>query len=427
MHKPSGAASPRQLLLDCFHAALAAAAPGPAVLRHLLPKPARRCIVVGAGKATPAMAAALDAAWPDVDLTGVVATRYGHALPAGRVRVLEAGHPMPDENSIAAATEMLAAVRGLGPDDLVVALVSGGGSASLALPAPGIDLAAKQTITRALLKSGATILEMNTVRRHISAIKGGRLAAAAAPASVVTIVISDVPGDDPAIIASGPTLADGSHPHDALAILNKYAIAVPPPLRRYLEEGDDTPVPANNGEVKVAATPKQSLVAAKRVAEQVGIAVEIMGDAIEGESAEQGRAHGLLAMERARSANAPLLLLSGGETTVTIGPDGAGKGGRNTEFLLALALTLQGDPAIHALAADTDGIDGSEDAAGAIIAPGTLARAQSLGLDPQRMLIRHDSYSLFAKLGDLVVTGPTHTNVNDFRAILIDPAGQPAG
>jgi len=416
-------AEARALLHACFEAALGAAAAGPAVLRHLPEKPRGRCVLVGAGKASAAMAAAVDAAWPDVEVTGLVATRYGHALPAGRISVIEAGHPVPDENSVRAARAMLAAVAGLGPDDLVLALVSGGGSASLALPAGGLDLAAKQSLTRALLGSGAPISAINTVRRHISAVKGGRLAAASAPARVVTLLVSDIPGDDPAAVASGPTLADGTTPDDALAVLDRHAIPIPPQLRRHLARASDAPTPARNGPAVVIAAPGMALAAAAAKAREMGIDAEILGDAFEGESRELART--MAAGALARMPGRPLVLLSSGETTVTLRPGSTGSGGRNSEFALALALALDGNRGIWALAADTDGIDGASDAAGALVAPDTLARGAALGLDPAAMLAAHDSHALFAALGDAVVTGPTHTNVNDFRAILVLPANTP--
>lgn len=377
--------------------------------------------MVGAGKASAAMAAAVDAAWPNVAVSGVIATRYGHALPAGRIRVIEAGHPVPDDNSVNAARAMLDAVQGLGPDDLVLALVSGGGSACLALPAPGLTLTDKQALTAALLRSGAPIGAMNTVRRHLSAIKGGRLARAAGPAQVVTLLISDVPGDDPAAIASGPTLADDTTPLEALALLERYRIPVPERVRAVLGGAVDTPSPADNGTWRLIATPGTSLAAAADYARSKGIEPVILGDSLEGESRDLAQAQARMALAQSGSAARPMVLLSGGETTVTIGSATAGRGGRNCEFLLALALELDGCAAIHALAADTDGIDGTEDAAGAMIDPTTLGRARRAGLDPADMLARHDSYSLFLRLGDLLVTGPTHTNVNDFRAILVNP------
>ncbi len=413
----------RELLRRMFDAAVASAEPGAAVLRHLPAKPAGRCVVVGAGKASAVMAAALDAAWPDVALSGVVVTRYGHAVPAGRVEILEAAHPVPDANSEAAAWRILAAVRDLQPEDLLVALISGGGSALLAAPAPGVSLADKQAVNRALLASGATIFEFNTVRKHLSAIKGGRLAAAARPARLVTLVISDVPGDDPAVIASGPTVADASTREQALAILARYRVPLPPGAAAALAQGDETPKPGTlAGEVQVVAAPFMALQAAARAAQDAGVAPLILGDALEGESRELGTICAGIARAVATHRTplaAPAVLLSGGETTVTIGEAQAGRGGRNTEFLLGFALAAAGAPNIWALAGDSDGIDGTEDAAGAIVTPATLARAAAAGLDPRDHLRRHDSYGFFSGLGDLVVTGPTLTNVNDIRAVLI--------
>lgn len=412
---------PRSFLRACLDRGLGAALAGPAVLRNLPPKPRGRVVVVGAGKASAAMAAAVDTAWADVDLTGVVVTRYDHAVPAGRIRVLEAGHPVPDENSLLAAHALLDAVSDLNADDLVLALISGGGSACLALPVPELSLSEKQALTRALLHSGAPISAVNTVRRHVSAIKGGKLAAAALPAQTVTLLISDVPGDDPAAIASGPTLADGSTPQDALAIIDRYGISIPPALRTRLSAGEPAVSCNGNGPHALVATPRQSLEAAAAYAQTCGVTPIMMGDALEGESAELGKAMARHALEHANRATNPVVLLSGGETTVTIGPEGAGRGGRNCEFLLALASELNGAPRIYALAADTDGIDGTEDTAGAVIDPDSITRARNAGFAPDLVLAQHDSYSLFAATGDLLVTGPTHTNVNDFRAVLILP------
>lgn len=412
---PMTDAAARRFLRGCFDAAIDAVRPGPAVLAHLPDKPKGRCVVVGAGKASAAMAAAIDAAWGDVELSGVVSTRHGHGVPAGRVRVIEAGHPVPDEHSVAAAQAMLAAVSGLGPDDLVVALISGGGSACLALPAPGLTLADKQVMTRALLRSGAPIVDMNTLRRHASAIKGGRLAQAAAPARVVSLVISDIPGDDLAAVASGPTIADGSTPADALAIIDRHAIPVPAAFRRHLAEARGI-VPGHRGEAILIASPRQALEAAADHARKAGVEPLSLGDRLEGESALVGAEMAAHALKETRR---PSVLISGGETTVTIGPGGAGRGGRNTEFLLAFALAAKGADDIWAIAGDSDGIDGTEDAAGAIISPDLRARAETAGFDPSETLARHDSYSLFAATGDLVVTGPTLTNVNDIRCVLV--------
>ena len=413
----------RSVLRQMFDAAVASADPGPAVLRHLPEKPKGRCIVIGAGKASAAMAAALDAAWPDVDLSGVVVTRYGHAVPAGRIRILEASHPVPDAMSETAARLILDAVSGLRPDDLVIALISGGGSALMTLPADGMALADKQAVNRALLASGATITEMNAVRKHLSAIKGGRLAAATRPARLVTLVISDVPGDDPAAIASGPTVADASTLADVREILSRYRIDLPRAARAVLEAGSETPKPGElESDVRIVAAPALALAAAAETARRAGVTPLILGDAIEGESREAGtvmagiarsvQSHGL-------PIGAPAALLSGGETTVTIGQGPAGRGGRNTEFLLGFALATAGTPGIWAVAGDSDGIDGTEDAAGAIVAPDTLPRGRAAGLDARRHLSAHDSYTYFDQIGDLVRTGPTLTNVNDIRAILI--------
>ncbi len=368
----------RTVLRQMFDAAVASADPGPAVLRHLPEKPKGRCIVVGAGKASAAMAAALDAAWPDVNLSGVVVTRYGHAVPAGRIRILEASHPVPDAMSETAARLILDAVSGLRPDDLVIALISGGGSALMTLPADGMALADKQAVNRALLASGATITEMNAVRKHLSAIKGGRLAAATRPARLVTLVISDVPGDDPAAIASGPTVADASTLADVREILSRYRIDLPPAARAVLEAGAETPKPGElESDVRIVAAPSLALAAAAETARQAGVTPLILGDAIEGESREVGTVMAGIARSVRTVTDlpvrAPAVLLSGGETTVTIGHGPAGRGGRNTEFLLGFALAAAGTPGVWAIAGDSDGIDGTEDAAGAIVAPDTLA------------------------------------------------------
>jgi glycerate 2-kinase len=413
----------RTALRRLFDAAVASAAPEQAVVAHLPEKPRGRCVVVGAGKASAAMAAAVDLAWPDVDVTGLVVTRDGYAVPAGRIEIIEASHPVPDRRSIDAATRILAAVKGLGPDDLVLALVSGGGSALLAAPAAGMTLADKQEVNRLLLHSGATIEEMNAVRKHLSAIKGGRLTVAAAPARVVSLLISDIPGDDPGSIASGPTVADGSTLGDVRAILRRYAIALPPSALRVLERGEDTPKPGTIvQDIRMIAAPALSLRHAAQVARGMGLHPLILGDAIEGEAREAGIVLSGMAQAVRRHGfpvAGPAVLLSGGETTVSIGQGPAGKGGRNTELQLSMALALKGTPNIWSIACDTDGIDGSDDAAGAIVTPDTLERARALGLDPHAFLSGHDSYSFFAPLGDLVITGPTRTNVNDFRALLI--------
>jgi hydroxypyruvate reductase len=415
----------RALLRRFFDAAVQAADPRIVLPPALPEKPLGRCVVVGAGKSAALMAQVVDQLWPDVTLSGVVVTRDGHAVPAGRIAVLEAGHPVPDSRSEIAALRILAAVAGLGPDDLVLALISGGGSALMALPVPGLTLAAKQRLTRNLLHSGASIGEMNLVRRRLSGIKGGLLAQAACAAPVVTLAISDVPGDDPAIIASGPTWKGGAAVENAETVLARYGLALPDGLA-LAPPAADRP----RDRFVLIATPGQSLRAAAEAACQAGIEPLILGDSLEGESREVGRL--LAGIARSCQAHgvpgaAPIVLLSGGETTVTIGATAPGSGGRNTEFLLALALQMAtypplpgaGPACVTALACDTDGIDGTQDAAGAIATPDTLARARTAGLNPRKMLDAHDSYSLFAALGDLVVTGPTLTNVNDFRAILI--------
>ncbi|MDB5595363.1 MAG: ttuD [Hyphomicrobiales bacterium] len=413
----------KRALRQIFDAAVASAAPGPAVLRNLPDKPRGRCIVVGAGKASAAMAAALDAAWSDVDVSGVVVTRYGHAVPAGRIEILQASHPVPDAMSETAARRIIAAVQELGPDDLVIALISGGGSALLALPAGDMTLGDKQAVNRALLASGATITEMNAVRKHLSSIKGGRLAAAAAPAHVVTLVISDVPGDDPAAIASGPTAPDPSTIAEVREIVSRYRLQLPEAARRLLEQGVETPKPGDfPTDVRLIAAPSLALAAAAETARALGFAPLILGDAIEGESRELGTIMAGIARSvqlNGHPVAAPAVLLSGGETTVTIGQGPAGRGGRNTEFLLGFAIAMAGQPGIWAVAGDSDGIDGTEDAAGALVGPGTLVRARAAGCDPRHHLVAHDSYSLFDATDDLIRTGPTLTNVNDIRAILI--------
>jgi len=391
-----------------------------------------RTLVLGAGKAGGAMAAAVDALWPAAaPLSGLVVTRYDHVPPTyrarpGRIEVVEASHPVPDAAGERAAQRIVALTRGLTAHDLVLCLVSGGGSALLSLPAPGLTLADKQAVNKALLASGAAIDEMNCVRKHLSAIKGGRLAAMCAPARVVTLLISDVPGDAPETIASGPTVPDASTCADALAILRRYAIEVPPAAQAGLAGGAfETPKPGDalfaGHEVHLIATPQQSLEAAAAVARAAGVAAHILSDEMEGESREVGKVHAALARAVARRGEPfapPCVILSGGETTVTVKHKG-GRGGRATEFLLGCALALQGEPGVHVLAADTDGIDGIEDNAGAIVTPSTLARARALGLQAADHLDRNDAYNFFKPLGDLVVPGPTYTNVNDFRALYI--------
>lgn len=415
----------RTALRQMFDVAVRSADPGPAVQRHLPAKPKGRCVVVGAGKGSAAMAAAVDAAWPDVDVSGVVVTRHGQKIPAGRIEIIEAAHPVPDENSVIAAKRLLAAVQGLGPDDLVLALISGGGSSLLVLPAGEMTLADKQQLNRALLASGANINEMNVLRRQLSAIKGGGLADAIGAARLVTLIVSDVPGDDPAAVASGPTIPDPSSREQAREIVARYRIDLPPAAQAVL----NTPKPAHrqrdDAEVHVIAAPVMALEAAAESARALGLTPIILGDALEGEARHMGQVLAGIARSTARFGHplkAPAVLLSGGEGTVTIGPDGGGKGGRNTECLLSMAVALSGEENVWALACDSDGIDGIQDAAGAIITPDTLARAHAAGFDARAVLSRHDSFTLFDAIGDLVRTGPTGTNVNDIRAILVAPS-----
>jgi hydroxypyruvate reductase len=375
--------------------------------------------VLGAGKASAAMAKAVEDNWSGA-LSGLVVTRYGHAVPCKRIEIVEASHPVPDQHGEDVARRMLALAETAGPDDLVLCLISGGGSALLSLPAPGLTLADKQAVNRALLASGAPIGDMNVVRKHLSAIKGGRLAAAAWPAPLVSLIISDVPGDDPSLIASGPTVPDPSTFADARDVVARYHIALPPAVAAYLAAGiDETPKPGDPRLAKaittIIASARGSLEAAAAMAQTMGVTPVILGDAIEGEAREIGRSMAEEALRRRGSE--PFVLISGGETTVTV--RGKGRGGRNTEFLAGLAARLGGAAGIFAIAGDTDGIDGSEDNAGAIVTPDTLARGRSLGRDINAALDGNDVYPYFEALGDLVVTGPTLTNVNDFRAILV--------
>ena len=467
---PSPHSDPRGFLLALFNAAVAQAVPG-ADMAAFLPTPpdvskGGRTLVLGAGKAGGSMAAAVDALWPkDAPMSGLVVTRYDYVPPAyqalqrqgaGRIEVVEAAHPVPDEAGRRAAQRIAELTQGLTEHDLVLCLMSGGASSLLAMPAEGITLEEKQAINKALLRSGAAIDEMNCVRKHLSAIKGGRLAAMCAPARVVTLLISDVPGDAPEVIGSGPTVPDSTTCADALRILARYAIDIPAAARAGLESGAfETPKPGDavfaGHQVHLIATPKQSLEAAAALARQAGIGVHVLSDEMEGESREVGKVHAALARFVARHGQPfqkPCVILSGGETTVTVksrgdGPQGPGarpdglhgpgasldglqgsgtrpgRGGRATEFLLGCAIALQGEPGVHVLAADTDGIDGVEDNAGAIVTPSTLARAQAQGLKAQEFLDRNDAYNFFAPLADLVVPGPTFTNVNDFRAVLV--------
>jgi glycerate 2-kinase len=415
----------RSALRTLFDAAVAAADPRKVLASHLPAKPKGRCVVVGCGKSAAVMAAALEDAWPDVALEGTVVTRYGHAVPTRRIEVIEASHPVPDANSERGARRLLERVRGLGPNDLVLALISGGGSALCAAPTPGLTLEDKQTINRALLASGANISEMNCVRKHVSAIKGGRLAAAACPARVVTLAISDVPGDDPAVIASGPTVPDPTTFADARAIIARYGIEPSPAVAAlFAQATDETPKPGelNNAEFHLIATPMMALNRMAETAQGFGLAPLVLGDALEGEAREMGIVMASIARS-IRSHHQPLraaaVMLSGGETTVTLGKGPAGHGGRNTEFLLGLAVALAGAADIWAIAGDTDGLDGMDDIAGAIVTPDTLSRACAKNLDPRAMLAGHDSHTLFDAIGDAIRTGPTLTNVNDVRAILI--------
>jgi glycerate 2-kinase len=434
---PDPRATPRDFLEQLYRIAVRRALPLDSMGAYLPQPPKGRTLVLGAGKAGGSMAQALEALWPaDAPLSGLVVTRYDHIPPrpeglAQRIEIVEAAHPVPDEAGLKAAERILALTKGLTADDLVLCLISGGGSALLTLPAEGLTLADKQRINKQLLESGAHIGEMNCVRKHLSRIKGGRLAAACAPAKVVTLTISDVPGDDPAVIASGPTVPDATTCADALAILDRYRIEVPPAVRAQLESGAlETPKP-NDAVFKghathLIATPQQSLEAAAAAARAAGIEAHILSDEIEGESREVGKVHGALARAvalRGAPFAKPCVILSGGETTVTIRPrqpgQAKGRGGRAGEFCLGLAGALAAQKNVWALAADTDGIDGVEDNAGAFVTPDTLARAEAAGRKLADHLDRNDAYGYFDAIGDLCVTGPTHTNVNDFRALLV--------
>ncbi|HYE39153.1 MAG TPA: glycerate kinase [Ramlibacter sp.] len=437
MTAPDPHTQPRAFLEHLYRAAVHRALPLHNTAPFLPPPPRGRTVVLGAGKAGGAMAQAVEALWPaDAPLSGLVVTRYHHTppRPAGlprRIEVVEAAHPVPDAAGLQAAERILALAHGLTPDDLVLCLISGGGSALLTLPAEGLSLEEKQGINRALLESGANITEMNCVRKHLSRIKGGRLAAACAPARVVTLTISDVPGDDPSVIASGPTVPDATTCADAVAILQRYGIEVPGAIMSLLEQGAlETPKPGDPvfaaQPVHMIATPQQSLEAAADAARAAGLDAHILSDEMEGESREVGKVHAALARavaQRGQPFRRPCVILSGGETTVTVRkpPEGAvrGRGGRAGEFCMGLAQALQGQGGVWALAADTDGIDGMEENAGAFVAPDTLQRALAQGMKIDAFLARNDAYGYFQALGDLVVTGPTHTNVNDFRAMLV--------
>ena len=421
---------PRALLRRMFEAAVASAQPALCIAPQL-PSPeslgAGRLVVIGAGKASAAMARAVEDAWRG-PLGGLVVTRYGYAVPCQRIEIVEAAHPVPDDAGVAAAERILETVCGLAADDLVLCLVSGGGSSLLTLPPPGATLADKQALNRALLASGASIGDMNCVRRHVSAIKGGRLGALCHPARVLTLLISDVPGDDPIDIASGPTVADPTTCADALAILERYRVQVPDGVWQMLRSGEGESVKPGDprlarSEVRMITTPQMALEAAAQVAREAGVTPWILGDSLEGEARDLGKAFAGIARQvamRGQPFTPPCVLLSGGETTVTVRGDG--RGGRNVEFLLALGVALNGHPGIHAIACDTDGVDGQEEIAGALLAPDSLARARAMGIVPREALANNDGHGFFQALGDSVVSGPTLTNVNDFRAILVYPA-----
>lgn len=432
MSLPSPHTDPRAFLRALFDAAIMQAVPGAATAAFLPVPPKGRTLVLGAGKAGGSMAAAVDALWPkNAPMSGLVVTRYDYVPPdyksnPGRIEVIEAAHPVPDDAGRRAARRIAHLTRGLTKDDLVLCLMSGGASSLLAMPAAGVTLEEKQAVNKALLKSGAAIDEMNCVRKHLSAIKGGRLAAMCAPAQVVTLLISDVPGDSPEVIGSGPTVPDSTTCADALRILARYGIDISTAARAGLESGKfETPKPGDplfeGHRVHMIATPQQSLAAAAALARSAGIGVHVLSDEIEGESRDVGKVHAAMARYIARRGEPfarPCVVLSGGETTVTVKSKG-GRGGRATEFLLGCAIALQGEPGVHVLAGDTDGIDGVEDNAGAIVTPSTLARAAAAGLKAQTFLDDNDAYNFFKPLGDLLTTGPTFTNVNDFRALLI--------
>jgi glycerate 2-kinase len=415
----------RALLRRMFDAAIAAAQPALCLPPHLPPPPSGRTLVIGAGKASAAMARALEDHWPG-PLEGLVVTRYGYELPCERIEIVQAAHPVPDAAGLRAAERIRELVSGLTPDDLVIALISGGGSSLLVAPGPGLTLADKQAVNTALLHSGASISEMNCVRRHLSGLKGGRLAAVCHPARLLTLLISDVPGDNPIDIASGPTVADPSTCADALAIIDRYRIGVPATVRELLTSGRGESVKPGDArlaghETRIITAPQRALEAAADVARAAGYTPHILGDSLEGEARDVGKTLGGMARQVAlhgQPFTPPCVLLSGGETTVTL--RGHGRGGRNVEFLLSLAVTLDGLPRVHALAGDTDGVDGAEEIAGACLAPDTLQRAWARGINPRASLDDNDGHGFFQALGDSVVTGPTLTNVNDFRAIVID-------
>ncbi|MVS99932.1 glycerate kinase type-2 family protein [Devosia marina] len=411
----------RAALLRLFEVAVEAADPRKAVLANLPPKPKGRCVVIGSGKASAVMASALEAAWPDVNLSGIVSTRYGHAVPAGRISVIQAAHPVPDENSTLAAQLMVDALRDLTADDLVICLMSGGASSLAVMPTEGVTLAEKRALNQQLLMSGASITEMNAIRQCLSRIKGGRLASFAGPAPVVTLVLSDVPGDDAGVVGSGPTICSPQGPDLARASVSRYQLKLPGHIRAIIGSAE-APAPRPQDRYLVIGSAAQSLKAAAQEAHALGYRPLILSDSLEGESRDIGRVLATMAVSAATSGlpfDGPAVILSGGETTVSVTGDAAGRGGRNSELLLSATLRLDGHNRIWALAADTDGIDGADEAAGAIATPSSLERCRKLGLDPRAHLDGHDSGSLFAALGDHLVTGPTLTNVNDFRAFLI--------
>ena len=427
--QPTSPTNHPALLRAMFDAAVASAQPSLCLAQHLPPAPKGRTIVIGAGKASAAMAQALEAHWPG-PLEGLVITRYGYAVPCERIEIVEAAHPVPDAAGLESTARVRQLVSGLTEDDLVIALISGGGSALLVAPGEGISLADKQAVNAALLKSGANIAKMNCVRRHLSQVKGGRLAAACHPAHVVTLLISDVPGDNPVDIASGPTVADPTTRADALAIIERYRIAVPDNVRAFFAKDEAESIKPGDARLqnittRIITAPQIALEAAAKVAEAAGYTPYILGDSLEGEARDLGLAMAGIArqvVQRGQPFKTPCVLLSGGETTVTV--TGSGRGGRNVEFLLSLAVALDGLPGVHAIAGDTDGVDGAEEIAGAIIAPDTLTRAWAAGIQPRKSLDNNDGHGFFQALGDSVITGPTLTNVNDFRAVIIDtPTG----
>ena len=410
----------RSILRGLYDAAVEAANPVTAVARNLPPKPPGRTMVIAVGKAAVPMAKAVEDNW-DGPLEGLVIAPHGYTHDLKRLNLVHGRHPVPDETSLAAAEQALALAATLGPDDLLIALISGGASALMSKPVPGISIEEKFGLVKAVLRCGANISELNCVRKQVSAVKGGRLARAAGRARIWTLALSDVPGDDPAIIGSGPTVPDPTRKKDARAILARYGVPVPPAVDQWLRSPDeDRTILSPDTETRVIVSPHESFRAVRAKAEAQGLNVLYLGDRIEGEAREVAKVHAAIALEiadRDAPAQKPCLLLSGGETGVTV--RGKGRGGRNVEFLLALAVALGGDRRITALAADTDGIDGMEPIAGAVIDPSSLDRARAKGLDPMAFLENNDAHSLFEALGDQVVTGPTHTNVNDFRGILI--------